>query len=284
MSRVILKLENLYKNYKNITALKGISFEIKEGELFALLGPNGAGKTTTIRIIAGLTKLTKGKIFLYQKEITQNSLWAKKLIGLVPQYINLDLELTVEENLLIHGLLYQMPLHKIKEKIKHLLELADVKERKNTRVRELSEGLKRRILIIRALLHEPKILLLDEPTVGLDPHIRRKIWAFIKKIQSQGTTILLTTHYMEEAEFLADRVAFIFSGSIIKIDTPQNFIKSLGNFALDVYFPEGLKTFYFKDKNQAEEKLLYFTKKNYFVSLRRVTLEDVFINYIERKS
>ena len=281
MSNTALKIENLVKKYPSVLALKGVSFEIKEKELFALLGPNGAGKTTIIKIIAGLTNPTAGKIYLFQKNIFNNLIWSKGQIGIVPQHINLDIELTVEENLLIHGLLYQMPLSLIKKRISELLELANLKERKNSKIKELSEGLKRRVLIIRALLHQPKLLLLDEPTVGLDPHIRRRIWSFIKNIQKTGTTILLTTHYMEEAEFLADKVAFIFSGKIIAINTPQNFIHQLGNYAVDVYLLDKLKTFYFKEKEEAEKELLKYSK-NHFVSLRRVTLEDVFLKYVEK--
>ena len=281
MSKIALKVENLVKKYSSVVALKGISFEIKEKELFALLGPNGAGKTTTIRIIAGLTNPTSGKIYLFGKSLYDNPIWSKSQIGIVPQHINLDMELTVEENLLIHGLLYKLSLSLIKKRISELLELADLKERKNSKIKELSGGLKRRVLIIRALMHKPKLLLLDEPTVGLDPHIRRKIWSFIKNIQANGTTILLTTHYMEEAEYLADRVAFIFSGKIKAINTPKDFIKQLGNYAVDVYLSDKLKTFYFKEKKEAEKELLKYSK-NHFVSLRRVTLEDAFLKYVEK--
>lgn len=283
MSNIALKVENLVKKYPSVHALKGISFEIEEKELFALLGPNGAGKTTIIKIIAGLTSPTSGKIYLFEKNLYENPIWSKSQIGIVPQYINLDVELTVEENLLIHGLLYKMSLSLIRKRIAELLEIADLKERKDSKIKELSEGLKRRVLIIRALMHQPKLLLLDEPTVGLDPHIRRKIWSLIKNIQATGTTILLTTHYMEEAEYLSNRVAFIFSGKIIAINTPQNFINSLGNYALDVYMSDKVKTYYFKDKLEAEKELLKYSK-NYFVSLRRVNLEDVFLNYTEKSS
>uniref|UniRef100_A0A7V4JPF0 ABC transporter ATP-binding protein n=1 Tax=Thermodesulfobacterium geofontis TaxID=1295609 RepID=A0A7V4JPF0_9BACT len=281
MSNIALKVENIVKKYPSILALKGVSFEIKEKELFALLGPNGAGKTTIIKIIAGLTNPDSGKIYLFEKNLFEDPIWSKSQIGIVPQYINLDVELTVEENLLIHGLLYKLPFSLIKKRIAELLEIADLKERKNSRIKELSEGLKRRVLIIRALMHQPKLLLLDEPTIGLDPHIRRKFWSFIKNIQATGTTILLTTHYMEEAEYLADKVAFIFSGKIIAINTPQNFINSLGNYALDVYLSDKVKSYYFKDKLDAEKELLKYSK-DHFVSLRRVSLEDVFLNYIEK--
>lgn len=281
MSNIALKVENLVKKYPSVIALKGISLEVKEKEIFALLGPNGAGKTTTIRLIAGLSNPTSGKIYLFSKNFYEDPIWYKSQIGIVPQHINLDMELTVEENLLIHGLLYKLPLSIIKKKISELLELAGLEERRKTKIKELSGGLKRRVLIIRALMHQPKLLLLDEPTVGLDPHIRRVIWGFIKYIQAKGTTILLTTHYMEEAENLADRVAFIFKGEIKGINTPKNFIEELGNYAVDIYFSDKLKTFYYKEKEEAEKELLKYSKK-YFVSLRRVTLEDVFLRYTEK--
>ncbi len=280
MSKIALKIENLVKKYSSVKALDGISFDIKERELFALLGPNGAGKTTTIRIISGLTRATSGRIYIFDRDVFKDPIWAKKQIGIVPQAINLDLELSIEENLMIHGFLYKMSLSYIKRRIKELLELADLSSRRKSKIKELSGGMRRRVLIIRALMHNPKILLLDEPTVGLDPHIKRRIWGFIKSIQSTGTTILLTTHYMEEAEILADRVAFMFSGKIIDINTPENFVKRLGEYALDIYMKNRTKTLYFRSKEEAEDQLLKYSK-NYYVSLRRVNLEDVFLTYME---
>ncbi|MFN3406179.1 MAG: ABC transporter ATP-binding protein [Caldimicrobium sp.] len=277
-----LEIRNLQKRFGTKEALKGISFFLNKGELFSLLGPNGAGKTTTLRILSGLTLPTAGEVLVLGKSLYNNELWAKRKIGLVPQHVNLDVELTVEENLFIHGLLYKMSLSEIRKRIFELLEFADLKDRAKAKVKELSGGLKRRLLIIRALFHYPEILLLDEPTVGLDPHIRRKLWNFIKLIQSQGTTILLTTHYMEEAEFLSDRVAFISDGKIIKIDTPQNFIKTLGEFALDVFTEEGYKTFYFNQKEEAEKMFLKHSQSNSYVTLRKTTLEDAFIKLTVR--
>mgnify|MGYP001772824712 CR=1 FL=1 len=277
MTNVALDIKDLKKKYGSLFALKGISFQVYRGELFSLLGPNGAGKTTTLRILSGLTSPTSGNIYIFGKNLFTEEIWAKTKIGLVPQQINLDLELTVEENLFIHGLLFKMSIKEIKKRITELLEMADLLERKKSRVKELSGGLKRRLLIIRALMHSPEILLLDEPTVGLDPHIRRKIWSFIKGIQARGTTIILTTHYMEEAEALSDRVAFINKGEIIAIDTPSNFIKKLGNFAIDIYSNNGMVTHFFKNKEEAEEALLKFSQTYPYVSLRKVNLEDVFI-------
>jgi len=277
MTNLALVIQNLKKSYGKNVALKGISFEVARGELFSLLGPNGAGKTTTLRILAGLTRANSGKIYLLGRPLWEEELWAKTKIGLVPQQINLDLELTVEENLLIHGLLYKMSLKEIKAKTEELLEMASLLDRRASKVKELSGGLRRRLLIVRALLHSPEILLLDEPTVGLDPHIRRKIWSFIKNIQAKKTTILLTTHYMEEAEALSERVAFINKGEIIIIDSPQNLVQRLGNFALDIYSQNELKTFYFKEKEEAERALFEYSQRTPFVTLRKITLEDVFL-------
>lgn len=280
--RLALEIKNLKKSYNTKEALKGISFYLEKGELLSLLGPNGAGKTTTLRIISGLTAPSSGDVLIFGKSIFEDPPWAKQKIGLVPQHINLDLELTVEENLLIHGLLYQMSYKEIKKRMIELLEFAGLKERFKSKVKELSGGLKRRLLIIRALFHSPEILLLDEPTVGLDPHIRRKLWNFIKQIQNQGTSILLTTHYMEEAEFLSDQVAFISQGQIVKIDKPESLIKSLGEFALDVFTEKGFKTYYFSQKEEAEKRLLEYSQQNYYVTLRKTTLEDAFIKFTEK--
>jgi len=276
-SGLALKVEGLKKSYKRVHALKGISFEIKRGELFSLLGPNGAGKTTTIRILTGLTKPDEGSIFIFGQRLSKNEISAKKLIGYVPQQVNLDVELKAYENLLIHGLLFGMSLREIKERIEELLTLADLADRRSAKVKELSGGMRRRLLIVRALLHKPKILLLDEPTVGLDPHIRRKIWHLIKQIQEKGASILLTTHYMEEAEYLSDRVAFIFNGTILRVGKPKDLIEELGEFAIDIFTDDEVETLYFRDRQSAEEKMLELKSKARSIALRRTTLEDVFM-------
>jgi len=197
----------------------------------------------------------------------------------VPQYINLEPELSLKENLLVHGLIYKMPLSQINTQIKKLLHFVELSHRENDKVKHLSEGMKRRLLIARALMHNPSILLLDEPTIGLDPKIRRKLWDLIKKIQLKGSTVILTTHYMEEAEYLADKVAFINKGKILAVDTPKNLISSIGTYALDIYTQEKRITKYFSSKELAEKQFLEYTNKNVFVTLRRVTLEDVFLKY-----
>jgi len=275
-----ISVENISKTFDRIKALKSLSFSIKRGELFALLGPNGAGKTTLIKILAGIIPPDKGKVLIDGKDFFKDISKFKKEIGVVPQTINLEPELNLEENLLIHGLIYKMPFNKIKKQIKKVLLFVDLWERRKHRVKNLSGGMKRRLLIARALMHEPSILLLDEPTVGLDPQIRRRLWELIKKIQLKGATILLTTHYMEEAEQLADRVAFIHKGKLTVIDTPSNLIATLGQYAIDIYTKEKRITKYFQSREKAEKELLLYSRENTLVTLRRITLEDVFFKYI----
>ncbi len=270
----MIRIKGLIKKYGEKYALKGIDLEVHEGELFAYLGPNGAGKTTTIRILTGLTKLTAGSAWLNGYHIEKQSIAAKRQCGLVPQAINLDNELTVFENLYLHCILFCIPIAKRKQRIYELLEYIGMKDMVNLAVAKLSGGLKRRLTIARALLHSPKILFLDEPTVGLDANIRRKIWALIKKIQTEGTTIFLTTHYIEEAEFLAERVAFIDNGKIIALDNPKTLMSHLGTWAVDKIRNDIIETKYFKTKEEAK---VYVTMQDEGFSLRRVNLEDVFI-------
>lgn len=273
-------LDNLSKDYKSVHALKNINLHVNAGELFAYLGPNGAGKTTTIKIMTGLTKLSKGKVLLNQFDIEQDMVAAKKESGIVPQSINLDQELTVAENLDIHGRLYRMPVKARISRIDELLDYMDILDRKKTLIKHLSGGLKRRVMIARALMHSPKILFLDEPTVGLDASIRRRIWAIIKKIQQAGTTIFLTTHYIEEAEFLAQRVAFLDNGEIVALDTPENLIVKMGAWAIDQLEEKDMKTTYFKTKEAAKS---FIAKQEQSFTLRRVNLEDAFLALTGKK-
>ncbi len=273
-------LENLNKHYKSVHALKDVNLHVNSGELFACLGPNGAGKTTAIRIMTGLTRLSSGKAFLNRFNVEKNPVAAKKECGLVPQAINLDQELTVFENLDIHCRLYRMPVKKRRIKIDELLDYMDIIDRKKTLIKHLSGGMKRRVMIARALTHSPQILFLDEPTVGLDANIRRRIWAIIKRIQQDGTTIFLTTHYIEEAEFLAQRVAFLNEGEIVALDTPENFMAKMGVWAIDRLEESNMETTYFKTRQEAKS---FIVKQEKSFTLRRVHLEDVFLALTGKK-
>ncbi len=271
----MIRIEGLTKNFKTLQALKGIDLHVTEGELFAYLGPNGSGKTTTIRILTGLSKPTSGDAYLHGFHILKDTLQAKRQCGLVPQSINLDHELTVYENLNIHGKLFQMPRRARNDRIDEMLHYVDIADRRNTPIKHLSGGMKRRVMIARALMHSPRILFLDEPTVGLDPKIRRRIWSLIKKIQQGGATIFLTTHYIEEAEFLARRVAFLDEGRLVALDTPQNLMDRLGKWAVDKIVDGEMDTTYHSTREGANLQIL---RQGGSFSVRRVNLEDVFIS------
>jgi ABC-2 type transport system ATP-binding protein len=277
----MIRIEKLEKVYGKVAALRGIDLAVNSAELFAYLGPNGAGKTTTIRILSGLTRMTAGRALLRGHDIVKETLTAKEQCGLVPQHINLDSELTVAENLLIHGRLHHMSRNAIGQRINDLLNYIELDEKRDTLVKKLSGGMKRRVMIARALLHQPGILFLDEPTVGLDANIRRRIWGLIKKIQQDGVTIFLTTHYIEEAEFLAERVAFIDQGKIVALDTPHNLMTGIGSWAMDrLTVDTTLKILYFK--TQQEAKQCAAGHKNSF-TIRRVNLEDAFLKMTGKK-
>ena len=218
----MIKLENVTKKFDEFTAVDNLSFEIFRGEVFGLLGKNGAGKTTTIKMLTMQSKPTSGKIFFEDTEQTGNESEIKKFIGLVPQHLNFDQDLTVAENLELHARLHHLPKFERKKKINELLDFVELQAVKDSFVKKLSGGMKRRLLIIRALIHSPKVLFLDEPTVALDPQVRRKIWELIQNLKSQGITIVLTTHYIEEAEFLCDRAAILNCGKLIALDTIKN--------------------------------------------------------------
>jgi len=276
----MIRIEKLEKNYGNIKALDGIDLYVPAGELFAFLGPNGAGKTTTIRILTGLTRLSSGRAALNGHDIESEPLAAKRQCGLVPQHINMDSELTVLENLDIHGRLFGMKPAARKQKIKELLTYVDLIDRKGSLVNQLSGGLKRRLMIARALMHEPRILFLDEPTVGLDANIRRRIWGLIKKVQQDGATIFLTTHYIEEAEFLASRVAFLDLGRIVALDRPETLMNRMGAWAIDQLNAEGMRTRCFQSREEARE---FTAGQETGFTLRRVNLEDAFLSLTGKK-
>lgn len=275
----MIDIKNLVKRYGDVEALKGVSLRVNEGELFAYLGPNGSGKTTTINILTGLTRPTAGEVFLNGHSMTSKPLAAKKMNGLVPQTVNLDSELSVRENLDIHGMLFHMAAKDRSRRIDELLDYVELSQKENAIVKTLSGGMKRRLMVARALMHNPKILFMDEPTVGLDPSIRRRIWSLIRKIQQEGATIFLTTHYIEEAEFLADRVALLDEGRLVAIDTPQSLMSALGEWALDELVEGEIRTLYFRSKNEANAA----AGTGAGFTIRRVNLEDAFIHLTGRK-
>ncbi len=217
-------------------AVDGLSFAIGRGEIFGLLGKNGAGKTTTIRMMTLQTRPTSGEIFFDGKSIDDRALEIKKLIGVVPQHINFDQDLTVGENMELHARLHHINRAERRRRIDELLSYVELSDVVNDNVKQLSGGMKRRLLIVRAMIHRPQILFLDEPTVALDPQVRRRIWELIRRLKSEGVTIVLTTHYIEEAEALCDRTAFLSKGSLIALDTPSALRAEHGASTLEEVF------------------------------------------------
>jgi ABC-2 type transport system ATP-binding protein len=216
----IIQVKDLVKKFKDFTAVDKISFEVKEGEIFAFLGPNGAGKSTTIRMLTTLLKPESGEIMINGHDPVKHKLDARKSFGIVFQDPSLDSDLTALENMQLHAVLYKMPKELRTRKIEELLKFVDLWDRKNDFVKNYSGGMKRRLEIARGLLHKPKILFLDEPTLGLDPQTRNHMWSYIKEInEKEGMTIFFTTHYMEEAEKIAGRIAIIDHGKIVASGT-----------------------------------------------------------------
>ena len=222
-------VENLTKKFGDFTAVDGISFSVQKGELFGLLGPNGAGKTTTINMLSTLLKLTSGKAEVAGFDVASSKGDVRQSIGVVFQDPALDSNLTGKENLEFHGIMYGVPKKLREERINEVLKLVELEDKANVLVEKYSGGMKRRLEIARGLIHKPKVLFLDEPTIGLDAQTRRHIWDYIKKLKSEGdVAIILTTHYMEEADYLCDRVAIIDHGKIVVMDTPEKLKHSLG--------------------------------------------------------
>jgi len=218
---------NLTKEYDNILAVDHVSFEVNRGEVFGFLGPNGAGKTTTIKMLIGLTAPSEGTARVAGFDIMDDIVEVKRRVGLVPESSNLYDELTVWDNLLFTSQLYHVPRGKRGERIDELLETFNIQERRNTKFGKLSRGLKRRVVIAAALIHQPEILIMDEPTSGLDVVSARSLRRFIEELHTKETTVLLTTHYIEEADHLSDRIAIMVKGKIITVDTPEKIKQSV---------------------------------------------------------
>ena len=261
------------------TAVDNLSLNIQSGEIFGLLGPNGAGKTTTIRMLTMLTRPTSGDILYNGKNIFDHEQEIKKYIGVVPQHINFDQDLTVWENMELHGRLHHMPTKQRRNRISELLEYVELQDRVNDSVKKLSGGMKRRLLIVRALMHNPKILFLDEPTVALDPQVRRRIWDLIRRLPKDGVTVVLTTHYIEEAENLCNRVAILNKGKLIKLDTPVQLCRQLGKYVVE-WDGETSRQYRFFDARQLAAE--FTSTLDVSTTIRHSNLEDVFVELTGR--
>ncbi len=229
-----LQISELVKRYPTGTeALKGVSLEIDAGEFFGLLGPNGAGKSTLIHCTTGLAQPTSGDIRVFGHDAVHHYGDARLAVGLAPQELNLDWFLTVEESLDYHGGYFGMPRKERRERARELLETFSLTSKRHDRTRTLSGGMKRRLILARALMHRPRLLILDEPTAGVDVELRLELWHYVQRINAEGTTILLTTHYLEEAEQLCDRIAFITDGQIVAQGTSRELAGRYGVATLE---------------------------------------------------
>ena len=272
----IVEVRDLVVKFGDFTAVNGISFDVREGEIFGFLGPNGAGKTTSIRTITTIQKYDSGSISIGGHDIRTDYLEARKLIGIAQQNISLDKDLTVRQNLKHHAILHKIPrkdIDRVVEETAHILELDDYMDHK---VMNLSGGWKRKASIICAIIHQPKILLLDEPTAGLDTRSRYMLWDLVRMLNDRGTTIFLTTHYIEEAEALCNRVAIIDHGKIVTKGTVDELRDSIGRITVDTTSDDGKRRMeYFPDIATAKE--FAHTLGDRLYNIRRTTLEDVFL-------
>jgi ABC-2 type transport system ATP-binding protein len=224
MNKFAIIMESVVKRFEDVVALDGVSFKVAKGELFGLLGPNGAGKTTTVNVLCGLLKPTSGSAFVGGYDVQKESAKVKELIGVCPQETAIYPYLTGAENVELFGNLYALDKNTLKARRDMLLVKMGLTQDAKRRVEKYSGGMKRRLSLILALIHDPQIIFLDEPTVGMDPQSRRAVWDFMGELKKEGKTIFLTTHYMEEAEALCDRVGIIDHGRLIAIDSPKELI------------------------------------------------------------
>jgi len=304
MNHYIIKVENLVKKFGELLAVDDISFTVAPGEIFGFLGPNGAGKTTTINILCTLSKPTSGRAIINDFDVVRQQSQVRQSIGLVFQDPSLDERLSGLQNLRFHAMVYNIPASVREQRIKQVLSMVELWERRHSQVRTYSGGMKRRLEIARGLLHYPKVLFLDEPTLGLDPQTRNRIWEYILELrQREGTTIFLTTHYMDEAE-KADRIAIMDYGKLVVMDTPERLKHMVSKDIISVKTDnddraaEEIRSRYqIKTRHDSDgltfevangEKFLpnfikEFSTKIVGVSLRHPSLDDVFLKLTGRE-
>ncbi|WOF17013.1 ATP-binding cassette domain-containing protein [Methanoplanus sp. FWC-SCC4] len=305
----MIEISNLYHSYGDFEAVKGISFDVRKGEIFSFLGPNGAGKSTAINVLITLLKLQKGEVKIAGYDLTKEPSKVRESIGIVFQEITLDRDMTVEETLQFHGRLYSMPGGLRKQRTDELLELVELKDKRKALIKELSGGMKRRLEIARGLMTRPKVLFLDEPTIGLDPQTRMKMWEYLRAVNKQGTTIFLTTHYMDEADTLSDRIGIIDHGKIIAMGTPESLKNGLGEDVIYITTSDNEKAILsikgfpgIKESKKKDREIFVIAKEDgtkllphlihrleeenidvLSVNLKKPSMDDVFMHYTGRE-
>jgi lipooligosaccharide transport system ATP-binding protein len=300
--KTIVSARNLTKKYGDLTAVDGISFDIEAGECFGFLGPNGAGKTSTVRMIHCVSPITSGTLTVDGLPAHVDNRDIKMITGLIPQEITLDVDLTVFENLIIFAKFFDIPRREAKERIAELLKFTELEAKRDSRINALSTGMKRRLLVARALLNRPRIIVADEPTTGLDPQARHLIWQRLRQLKNQGTTLILTTQYMEEAQQLCDRIVVMHQGRILREGLPAQLVADeIGRVVIEIRVPKedderlvaelGSYTdghervgdtlfFYCRDGHDVMKKLVELDLGNYLT--RPAGLEDVFLKLTGR--
>jgi lipooligosaccharide transport system ATP-binding protein len=298
----IVTARDLVKKYGDFTAVDGISFDIEEGECFGFLGPNGAGKTTTVRMIHCVSPVTAGTLVVNGRPANIDNRALKATMGIIPQEITLDIDLTVRENLMVFSKFFDIPRREAKKRIAEGLRFVELEAKRNSKIDQLSTGMKRRLLVARALLNCPKIIVADEPTTGLDPQARHLIWQRLRQLKSEGATLILTTQYMEEAQQLCDRIVIMHSGKILKAGLPTRLIEEeIGREVAEVRVPAERDAallaelsafacghervgdtlyFYCRDGHGLRQKLVELDLPN--TVYRPATLEDVFLKLTGR--
>ena len=297
----IIRARNLTKKYHDLTAVDGIDFDVGEGECFGFLGPNGAGKTSTLNMVCCISPVTAGELWVDGKDVRRQQRAIKSVIGVVSQADSLDPDLNVVQNLLSHGRFFNLPGDTARQRARESLEFFELQDRAQQRPDELSGGMRRRLLIARAWLHQPRVLLLDEPTTGLDPQARLLVWDRLSDLKDQGITLLLTTHYMDEAAYLCDRLVVMDQGRILVEGAPEKLVlEHVGGQVLDVHLRPGEKPQLMELlqahqpdlEDRGHSVLLYGdggrllqergTLEGYQVTLRPGNLEDVFLRLTGR--
>lgn len=304
MTAPLVEARRLVKRFGELIAVDGIDFEVYPGEVFGFLGPNGAGKSSTMRMIGAVSPVTDGYLRVFGLDPATDAPRIKAQLGVVPQEDNLDTELTVEENLYIYGRYFDLPKAVLRRRIDELLDFAQLTERRDSRVEPLSGGMKRRLTIARGLINQPRLMILDEPTTGLDPQARHVLWDRLYRLKQQGVTLIITTHYMDEAEQLCDRLVIMDQGKIVAEGSPRRLIETHSTReVLELRFPVGVpappetaynglakrvevladRTLLYSD--DAEQTLAELTERGIQAEqtlVRRSTLEDVFLKLTGR--
>lgn len=282
MSKMI-EISGLSKEYSRKKVVDNLNLEVGQGELFGFLGPNGAGKTTTIRILTTLTKPSSGRVFINGIDVAKDPSRVKSEFGVVQQHLSLNRDLTIGENLELHARLHHLQSRERKERIAELLDYVGLSDHSDQLIDSVSGGMKRRAMIARALIHRPKLLFLDEPTVGLDAQTRRRVWDLIRRMNLEGSTVFLTTHYIEEAETLCQRVGILHHGRLIALGSPLELRQRLGMIAVEVQGEACGTTYrYFPDRSSAS-RFIQDLPGSERVVMRESNLEDVFIELTGEK-